>query len=149
LVLDRLTELFMEDAWWGDAAYIALFYLGAWIVHRLARRIATSLVRLRCLTSNGRQPRPERRETLRSVIASAISFTAFAGATLASLGRFVRLDGLVWVVGLFSAAFGLGARPLIGDVLIGIGLVFEDIFAVGELSDRGRGVRPVSGKIYT
>jgi small-conductance mechanosensitive channel len=132
LVLDKLTELFMEDAWWGDVACIVLFYLVAWIVHRLAWHIARTLVRLSCLTSNGCQPRPERRKTLRGVIASTISFTAFVGATLASLGRFVRLDTLVWVVGLFSAAFGLGARPLISDVLVGIGLVFEDIFAVGE-----------------
>ena len=59
-------------------------------------------------------------------------FIAFAAATLASVGQFVRLDTLVWVVGLFSAAFGLGARPLISDFLSGVSLIFEDIFAVGE-----------------
>lgn len=49
-----------------------------------------------------------------------------------SLGLFVELDTLVWMVGLFSAAFGLGARPLISDYLTGIGFIFEDTFAVGE-----------------
>jgi small conductance mechanosensitive channel len=44
----------------------------------------------------------------------------------------VQLDTLVWVLGLFSAAFGLSARPLISDVVAGVGLIFEDTFAVGE-----------------
>jgi small conductance mechanosensitive channel len=35
-------------------------------------------------------------------------------------------------VGLFSAAFGLGARPVISDILVGISFLFEDTFAVGE-----------------
>jgi small conductance mechanosensitive channel len=36
------------------------------------------------------------------------------------------------MVGLLSAGFGLGARPLISDVLAGINLIFEDSYAVGE-----------------
>jgi small-conductance mechanosensitive channel len=112
--------------------YIAVFYLIAWIVHRLAKRLAGRIVRLSRFTSKEQRPRPERRETLRSVIASAISLFAFATATVGSLGRFMPLDSLVWIIGLFSAAFGLGARPLISDVLAGIGLIFEDTFAVGE-----------------
>jgi small-conductance mechanosensitive channel len=127
-----LTDLFTTDAWWGHVIYIAIFYLTAWIIHRLSRVIARRLVRLSRLTSKGREIRPERRETLRSMLASVISFVAFAAATVASVGRFVTFDTLVWVVGLFSAAFGLSARPLISDVLAGIGLIFEDTFAVGE-----------------
>jgi small conductance mechanosensitive channel len=129
---DWLTALFTADTWWGHAIYIALFYLAALIIHRLSRVIARRLVRLSRLTSKGREIRPERRETLRSMLASVISFAAYAAATIASVGRFVTFDTLVWVVGLFSAAFGLSARPLISDVLAGIGLIFEDTFAVGE-----------------
>jgi len=36
------------------------------------------------------------------------------------------------MVGLFSAAFGLGARPLLADFLTGVGFMFEDTFDVGE-----------------
>ena len=39
---------------------------------------------------------------------------------------------LVWLVGLFTAGFGLGARPLISDFLSGVSFLFEDTFAVGE-----------------
>ena len=129
---DWLIEIFTTDAWWGHAVYIVLFFLAAWIIHRLSRVLARRLVRLSRLTPKGREIRPERRETLRSMLASVISFFAFAAATIASVGRFVTFDTLVWVVGLFSAAFGLSARPLISDVLAGIGLIFEDTFAVGE-----------------
>jgi small-conductance mechanosensitive channel len=131
-VPDWLSELFTTEAWWGNLVYIAIYYLAAWIIHLLARVIARRLVRLSRLTPKGRGLRPERRETLRAMLANVISFFAFAAATAASVGRFVTLDTLVWVVGLFSAAFGLSARPLISDVLAGIGLIFEDTFAVGE-----------------
>ena len=125
-------DLFTTDAWWGHAVYILIFYAGAWIVHRLARHIARRIIQLSRLTPKDRRPRPERRETLRGVIASAISLIAFGAATIASVGRFVRADTLVWMVGLFGAAFGLSARPLISDVLTGMQLLFEDTFAVGE-----------------
>ncbi|MDY7076871.1 MAG: mechanosensitive ion channel [Chloroflexota bacterium] len=131
-MFDRLVDLLATDAWWEHIVYIAIFYLVAWVVHRLARFIARGVIRLSRLTPKDSRPRPERRETLRSVIASAISFIAFMVATVASLGRFVHLDTLVWLVGLFSTAFGLSARPLISDVMAGIGLIFEDTFAVGE-----------------
>lgn len=128
----QLLDILTTDAWWVDAAYIAIFFLAAWIIHRLARPIASRIVRLRRFASKGRGLRPERQETLKSMVASAISLIAFAAATVASVGRFVRLDTLVWVVGLFSAAFGLSARPLISDVMTGFGFIFEDTFAVGE-----------------
>jgi small conductance mechanosensitive channel len=49
---------------------------------------------------------------------------------------------------LFSAAFGLGARPLISDYLAGISFIFEDTFAVGEKIELP-GVHPVEGVIET
>jgi small conductance mechanosensitive channel len=76
--------------------------------------------------------RPERRRTLQSLAASLVTFLAFLLAFLFSLNLFVDTDTLVWMVGLFSAAFGLGARPLISDFLTGIGFLFEDTFDVGE-----------------
>jgi small conductance mechanosensitive channel len=131
-VFERLGALFAADAWWGDVVYIAACYLVAWILHRLAHFVARRVVRLRRFASRGSGLRLERQETLKSMVASAVSFVAFAAATVASVGRFVDLDTLVWVVGLFSAAFGLSVRPLISDVMTGFGLIFEDTFAVGE-----------------
>lgn len=131
-MLDQFVDFLAIDVWWGSLARIVVFYALAWVVHRLAQRLASRVTRLSRITPQTRQPRPERQITLQSVIASTLSFVAFVAATLASAGQFVRTDTLIWMVGLFSAAFGLGARPLISDVLTDIGLIFEDTFAVGE-----------------
>ena len=131
-VFDWLLDFWSTNDWCGLVVYVLALYLIAWVIHRLSRPIAGCLVRLSRITLRGRKLRPERRETLRAMIGSVISFLAFVAATVVAVGRFVQFDTLVWVVGLFSAAFGLSARPLISDVLTGVGLIFEDTFAVGE-----------------
>ncbi|MFQ5858331.1 MAG: mechanosensitive ion channel family protein [Anaerolineae bacterium] len=128
----QLETLFTTSTWWSHLVRIAAFYAVAWVVHLLAGRMAGRIVRPSRFTPETRRPSRERQETLQSLIASAISFVAFAVATLATVGQFVDATTLVWMVGLFSAAFGLGARPLISDFLTGIGFIFEDTFAVGE-----------------
>jgi small-conductance mechanosensitive channel len=131
-MLDQLETLFSASTLWSKVARIAAFFFLAWLVHRLAPRVAHRIVQLSRFTPETRRPRPERQETLQALIASFVSFAAFTAATLASVGQFVDATTLVWMVGLFSAAFGLGARPLISDFLAGINLIFEDAFAVGE-----------------
>ncbi|KAA3664144.1 MAG: mechanosensitive ion channel family protein [Chloroflexi bacterium] len=125
-----LTEFF--STWWGRLLLILIFYLVAWIVFRLSRRISMRLVQLNRFSPDNRRWRTERLATLQGLLASAITFMAFAIATLSSLSLFVDAATLIWMVGLFSAAFGLGARPLISDFLTGIGFMFEDTFDVGE-----------------
>lgn len=131
-MFDQIATWLTVATWWSYAIRIGGFYLLAWLVHRLAGRMASRMVRLSRFTDHARRPGPERQMTLQSLIASAISFAAFVAATLASLGQFVRADTLVWMVGLFSAAFGLGARPLISDFLAGVSFIFEDTFTVEE-----------------
>jgi small-conductance mechanosensitive channel len=131
-MLDQLETFFIASTLWGKGTRIAGFFFLAWLVHRLVPRIAHRIVQLSRFTPETRRPRPERQRTLQGLIASGISVVAFTAATLTSVGQFVDATTLVWMVGLFSAAFGLGARPLISDVLAGINLIFEDAFAVGE-----------------
>lgn len=131
-MLDQLKVVFTASAWWSYVVRIGGFYILSWLVHRLAPWMAGCLMRLIRFTPRGRQPRPERQATLQSLVASAISFVAFAAATLVSVGQFVQADTLIWIVGLFSAAFGLSARPLTSDILAGLSFIFEDTFAVGE-----------------
>jgi small conductance mechanosensitive channel len=119
------------SGWWSYVLRIVLYFLLAWFVYRLSGRIGR-LVHLSRFTPRRYRLRPERQTTLHSLIASAISFLAFSLAILFSLNLFVGGDTLIWMVGLFSAAFGLGARPLISDFLTGISFLFEDTFDVGE-----------------
>lgn len=131
-MFDQIKTVFTTSDWWSYVARIGGFYILAWLVHRLAWPMAGGIVRLIRFSPRTDQQRPERQATVQSLVASAISYIAFAVATLVSLGQFVRVDALVWMVGLFSAAFGLSARPLISDVLAGLSFIFEDTFAVGE-----------------
>lgn len=117
---------------WQQTLQIFLYYFLAWIVHRLANRLASRFMRLSRLAPKNRQPSQSRQETLRGLIAGVVTFLAFLVATLLSLSLFVNTSTLIWMVGLFSAAFGLGTRPLVSDFLAGISFIFEDTFEVGE-----------------
>lgn len=131
-MFDQLKTVFTASDWWSYVARIGGFYILAWLVHRLAWPMAGGVVRLIRFSPRADQQRPERQATVQSLLANAISFAAFAAATLVSVGQFIQVDTLIWMVGLFSAAFGLSARPLISDVLAGLSFIFEDTFAVGE-----------------
>ncbi len=111
---------------------ILIFFGAAYIIHRLAHRLVRRFFDLTDFAPEHMRPRHERQRTLYDLLTSAISVSAFLAACLLTLGLFVDTTTLVWMVGLFSAAFGLGARPLISDYLTGIGFIFEDTFDVDE-----------------
>jgi moderate conductance mechanosensitive channel len=126
-MIDQIVVAFTGPAWWSYLLRIIGIYLLAWAVHKASGYIADHVVRL-----NSHHPSQERNATLRSIIASAITVFAYAIATIVVIAQFVDTTTLVWVVGLLSAGFGLGARPIISDFLSGFSLIFEDTFAVGE-----------------
>lgn len=78
------------------------------------------------------QMRAERQRTIQLLIASSISITVFFTAVMLSLAQFLDSSALAVITGLLTAAFGFGARTLIGDLLAGISNIFEDNFDVGE-----------------
>jgi len=119
--------------WLLNILRILGFFLLAWIISKLSGRMARGLAKI----SRGSQHPShtsaiEREKTMQSLIASAISFVALILAVILSLSLFIDSSTLIWIVGLFSAAFGLGARPVISDVLVGASFLFEDTFSVGE-----------------
>ena len=114
-------------------APIGIAFVVAWVVHRIARYLANTLgAGLTGYIPPGLRIREERRRTLNDLAASLISFVAFVTAAVFSLGRFIDTTTLVWMIGLFSAAFGLGARPLISDFLTGLSFMVEDAIQIGE-----------------
>jgi small conductance mechanosensitive channel len=124
----------LQDApiWLESILLITLFFFIAWIVYRLAPRLARRIVRLQRAAPMRDRLRPERMATLSGLISSAISVLAFLVAGVVSLSLFVDNNTLIWVIGLFSAAFGLGARNLVNDFVSGVSLIFADDYAVGE-----------------
>jgi small conductance mechanosensitive channel len=124
-----------SQAWFIIFQYIvpiALFFVFAYTVHRLSGPMTKRLRPLGEFSRRHSSRRSEREETVRVLIANGISVMAFVVAALLSLGRFVDTNTIVWVVGLFSAAFGLGLRAFISDYATGLSFIFEDTFDVGD-----------------
>jgi small conductance mechanosensitive channel len=125
--------MLQEATMWGKLTRIAVLFLAAWLVQRSAFRLTGRLGFVAQLgTRKDRPMRTERRRTLRRLVASFLTFLAWLMAMVFSLTLFVEVQNIIWLVGLFAAGFGLGARPLVSDFLTGISFVFEDTFDVGE-----------------
>ena len=141
--------------------FTGAIFLLAFIVHRLAWHIAGGLLhsplwsRIFLWSSNRLKAshfkldvaeakiRVERQHTIQHLIASMISVAAFVIAALCSLSQFLSAESLALFAGLFTAAFSLGARPLIADILAGMSFIFEDNFDVGEKVE----IASVTGKV--
>ena len=160
-MVQHLANHWGMSVWLVKIGLILLFFLAAWVLHRLSRRLAGRAVRLNQLTDRKRRLSSERQATLQGLISSSISTLAFVFATMAGLGLFVSSDTVVWVVGLFGAAFGLSARPLVSDLFAGLGFIFDDTYSVGEkisvlevegvveeVNLRTTHIRAVSGELY-
>lgn len=143
-----LANLFIEYPWLMLVGRIALYFAIALLFSLLRKPLAICFLNLFQLAPPNRKPRPERKKTLKSLISSAITMFSLFAAVVASLALFIQADTLAWMVGLFSAAFGLGARPLISDYLGGISFIFEDTFAVGEKVELP-GLASIEGVIET
>lgn len=73
-----------------------------------------------------------RRRTLVSLVSGILTGVAFAIAGFISLATFINIDTLVWMIGLFGAGIGFGAKPFISDYMTGIAFIADDSFDVGE-----------------
>ena len=132
MIANLLTLFASLPIFWQRLGQILLFYLVAWLLHRLGHHLAKRLLFLDRFSRKRERLRSERLKTLQGLLSSSFSVLVFLVATLFALSLFIASDTLVWMIGLFSAAFGLGLRPLISDYLTGISFIFEDTFDVGE-----------------
>ncbi|MCB0012906.1 MAG: mechanosensitive ion channel family protein [Anaerolineales bacterium] len=131
----------MADLWasltalaipWTKIGWILVAYGLAFVLVRLSTTLARRILRLNRFTGRKNRLSQQRQETLQGLLAGIISVIVILIATVASLSLFIDADTIVWMIGLFSAAFGLGARPLVSDLLAGLSFIFEDTFDVGE-----------------
>jgi len=80
-----------------------------------------------------------RQETLHGLLNSLMNGLAVVVTFLLILAMFVQPSALITAIGLFSAGFGIAARPFISDFLGGVVLLLEDLFVIGdkvEIGDR-------------
>ena len=108
--------------------YLFLAWLGTlWLPRAVSRTMLTA--------AQARRTRPlsaKRRDTIDRLSRDLTRFLIVGTAAIASLALFVDSRGLFTFLGLFSAAFGLGARPLVSDYMSGAIYLFEDLYAIGD-----------------
>lgn len=111
-----------------DAVMMLIIGLIAFLAIRFSKLIAIRLLRAKKEPNspNGLDGRAV------SLLSGLIKLITYVGLFLALLTFFVEASSLLWFVGLFSAGFGIGARPIISDYLTGISLIFEDSLEIGE-----------------
>lgn len=124
---------------------IGLYLLLMLLVLGFSRHIARVLLGLNQLLPNEQRPTPDRRKTLEGLVGSLISLLAVVAAVIATLSHFVSAETLLWITGLFSAAFGLGARAMVADVVAGGRFIFRNTFAIGEKVEFTAGATTVDG----
>lgn len=111
---------------------VLIIFIVTWLVAKVSGWLAARALMSRSLAWR-RNLQEKRLLTLRSLVSSAVKVLVWiigVVTTLFALG--VSAGSILTALGLFSAAFGLGARPIISDYLTGIILIFEDQFAVGD-----------------
>lgn len=112
-------------------AVLLVFFL-ALLLTRFSRPVTGYFISATRFAPRNRQLPERRLKTLHGLLAGIVSVAAFTAASLFCMAQFVEVSTLIWMIGLFSAAFGLGIRPLISDFMTGAFFVFEDTLDVGE-----------------
>ena len=121
-------------------AVFALARLGV----ALCRRICRGVARLRSKALGEAQAK--RLETALSVVNGAVKYLLYfiAGAiALGRLGMQEAMTSLLTAAGIGALAVGIGAQSLIGDVVTGLFMIFEDQLSVGDYVEIGN----VSGTV--
>lgn len=131
-MLQQLSKFITLDPLIVENLVRLLLILGiTWLVAKISGWLVPRLLKSRSL--NWRRLDERRLLTLQSLVGSAIKVAIWIVSivvVLFSLG--VSGGAILTTLGLFSAAFGLGARPIISDYLTGIILIFENQFSVGD-----------------
>jgi len=141
-----MNNFLTQFPWLENPIRILIYFTSAMLIAFLLKTATHWLVKLGRLAPHGRKPSLERQKTLQSLLSSAINLTVLIIVIVASMVLFIDLNTLAWVMGLFTAAIGFGARLVVGDYLSGLSFLFEDAFAVGEKIEIS-GSRPIEGVV--
>jgi small conductance mechanosensitive channel len=120
------------DTWITSLTFTTVYLLLGFMAARLLPPIVGTMVTSAADARTSAGLTPRRRDTLRG-LAKHLTRAIVIGVTgIFVLSLFVNSAGLFTFLGLFSAAFGLGARPLVQDYISGVIFIFEDQYNVGE-----------------
>lgn len=124
-------QAFLTQVWQQPAGRLIIVAVLAYIIYRLRGKIAARFVQSMALRGTRRITR-ERQRTMHSLVVSAVSLVVIIGLALFSLGLFLDIDTVFWVIGLFSAGIGFGFMPFVRDTISGATYIFADLFILGD-----------------
>jgi small conductance mechanosensitive channel len=159
-MLDQFSEYVSSNTLAAHLMRIAIVIIFTWVIAEMGSLLAVRMLKARSLT--WRQLGERRLITLQSLVSSAVRVLVWIAGLVAILFTLgIPAGAILTALGLFSAGFGLGARPLINDYLAGMVLIFEDLFSVGEKVEmlevigtveavelRTTRIRSTSGELY-
>ncbi|MEM9777930.1 MAG: hypothetical protein AAF902_25360, partial [Chloroflexota bacterium] len=116
----------------GVLIAVAISFVTVLVISRLSHRLARRFLQMRAYSRGQGRTSPESHIRAVSLLSGLIRMIAWTVLVLIILGLLFDSASLLWFIGLFSAGFGIGARPIIADYLTGISLIFEDSLEVGE-----------------
>jgi small-conductance mechanosensitive channel len=128
----QFLALYDLSYWWGwvirPITVVVLALIIRWVAQRLVRRFFWLAFKSRRLRFGERRAR-----TIESLLMGLTTMVVSIVAVVVALSMLrANTDTLLFAIGLFSAGFGLGARPLVSDYLAGITLIFENLYSYGE-----------------
>jgi moderate conductance mechanosensitive channel len=118
---------------------IAIVLVVAWVVLRVLRRVIDKFVAtIASQTGTVSIRAAARAETLGHVLRSITAFAVWTIAAITILGEVgINLGPLIAGAGIAGVALGFGAQSLVRDFLVGIAIVVEDQYGVGDTIDVG------------
>ncbi|GIK41362.1 MAG: mechanosensitive ion channel protein MscS [Chloroflexota bacterium] len=130
-MFNQFRNFITADTLAANLGRLVLILFLTWLVAEVGSWLAVRMLRGRAL--RWRQIEERRLLTLQSLVGSAVRVMVWiAGVVVVLFALGIPAGAILTALGLFSAGFGLGARPLINDYLAGMVLIFEDQFSVGE-----------------
>lgn len=129
---NQLNTFFTAYPGLGKLILIIIYFSLAYLVRLMSVRIVRFFFGSSHALRRRLRRTHEREEVLSSLLGGILTFFAFTIAIISTLLLFASLDTLLWMVGLFSAGLGFSARPIISDFIIGMSLIFENAFEVGD-----------------
>jgi small conductance mechanosensitive channel len=109
-----------------------LYIFVGWLIARLFAGVFGRMALAASEARAGRNLSQQRAATIQALATHLARFVIYVITGVLVLSIFIDSTGLLTFLGLFSAAFGLGARPLVSDYLSGAIFLFEDQYNVGE-----------------
>jgi len=140
-LIDLLTSNTALPSIWGRVVVIAALFAMAFVVSRLSAFVARHVLVWhdrhsdRDLEATGKIAGIKRRETLVSVIRTAIAYAAFATAVVLSVAQITGgVDKLTAIAGASFALIvtGFAAQRLLIDILAGFTMFMERWYSVGD-----------------